>query len=330
MISTVIPAYNNLESVRHLIRSIYRQFDSIKGEVIVVDDGSPLCNMNALKSEFPQLKVIRMEENKGAASARNEGVKNALYDIIFFLDSDMELCDNAIDEVAKAMSNDKVEAVVGTFKDTPLNRSLFTDYWALLKSYFHSLPKEYSSTFYPAVGVIRKRVFLDVGGFESRIRGASVEDYEFSMRSSKKGYKVLFNPRIMVGVNYKDFFTNTRQSISRAKKWGILFLGRRKFDNHTTTLSQGVANILGFFIFVLIFCLPLSSLFLIPAGLAFILFLYINRGFLKYVFKRRGLGFMSVTVILYLVSSFFITVGFLKGASYIFKNAESRRRALYA
>ncbi|MDP3732294.1 MAG: glycosyltransferase [Candidatus Omnitrophota bacterium] len=330
MISIVIPAYNNLESVRNLIRSVYRQFDSTKGEAIVVDDGSQSCNMNALKSEFPELKVIRLEKNKGAASARNEGVKNALYDIIFFLDSDMELCDNAIDEIVKAMSNNKVEAVVGTFKDIPLNRSLFTDYWALLKSYFHSLPTEYSSTFYPAVGVIRKKVFQDVGGFEGKIRGASVEDYEISIRLSKKRYRVLFNPGIMVGVNYKDFFTNTRQSISRSKKWGILFLGRPRFDNHTTTLSQGVANILGFFIFLLMFCSFFSVLFFIPAGLAFILFLYINRGFFKYVFKRRGLVFMFITVILYLVSSFFITIGFLKGASYIFRNEESRRRALYA
>jgi len=330
MISIVIAAYNNLESVRYLLKSVYRQFGPQKGEVIVVDDGSRMCNMNALKSEFKDLKVVRLEDNRGAANARNEGARCALYDTVFFLDSDMELCDNAADEVARIMSNDKVDAVVGTFKDTPLNRSVFTDYWAFLKSYFHSLPTEYSSTFYPAVGAIRKRVFEDTGGFESMIRGASVEDYEFSIRLAKKGYRVLFNPKIMVGVNYKDFLTNTRQSISRSKKWGILFLDRPKFDNHTTTLSQGVANILGFLICLLFVVSLFNLLFLLPAGAGFLLFLYINRGFLIHVLKKRGPRFLFITVILYLVSSFFITIGFLKGASYIFRSEESRRRALYA
>lgn len=330
MISIVIPAYNNLENIRRLLKSIYRQFDSTIGEVIVVDDGSQLCNMNVLKNEFPELKVIRLENNQGAANARNVGVKNALYDIIFFLDSDMQLCDDVIDEVSKTMSNEKVEAVVGTVKDIPLNRGIFQDYWALLKSYFHSLPTKYSSSFYPMVGAIRRRVFEDIGGFEERIKGASIEDYEISMRLSQKGYKILYNPKMLVSTSYKIFFTTIRQSMSRSKKWGIMFLDRRKFDSHTTTLSQGIANILGFFILLFLICSFFSTLFFIPAGLAFVLLLYINRRFFGYVFKRRGLAFLSITIVIYLISSFFITIGFFMGALYIFRNEEARRRALYA
>ena len=329
MISVVIPAYNDLENVRCLLRSIYKQFDSKSGEVILVDDCSQTCNMSILNNEFQNLKVIRLERNMGAATARNIGVENALYDIIFFLDSDMELCDNVIAEVQKTMNDSKVDAVVGTVRDIPLTQGIFQDYWALLKSYFHSLPKDYSSTFYPMVGAIRKTIFNDIGGFDARIKGASIEDYEISMRLLDKGYKVLYNPRMLVSTGYKNFLTSIKQSINRSKKWSIMFLDRQQFDNHTTTFSQGIANVLGFSTWVFLICTFFNFLFILPTTIFFILFLYINKKFYIYIFKKRGFTFLFISVFIYMVSSFFITIGFLIGVSYIFKSKESRKRALY-
>lgn len=329
MISVVIPAYNNLENIRRLLKSIYKQFGVKNGEVIVVDDGSQICNMSILNNEFQNLKVIRLERNMGAATARNVGVKNALYDIIFFLDSDMELCDKAIGEVENSMSDSKVDAVVGTVRDIPLNRGIFQDYWALLKSYFHSLPRDYSSTFYPMIGGIRKMVLDDVGGFDGRIKGASIEDYEISMRLLDKGYRVSYNSEMLASTGYKNFLTSIKQSFNRSKKWGIMFLNRRRFDNHTTTFSQGMANVIGFSIWIFFVCNFFNPLFIIPAAAFFILFFYANRGFYAYVFKRRGFPFLLISISIYLISSFFITIGFLIGALYVFRSKESRRRAIY-
>ena len=330
MISVVIPAYNNPESVRRLLVSIYKQLDESRGEVIVVDDGSKSCDMTGLEKEFKKLKVIRLKENKGAANARNVGAEHALYDTIVFFDSDMELCENTMDEFIRSMEDPKVDAVVGTVSDIPLNRGIFQDYWALLKSYFHSLPQDYSSTFYPMIGAIRKRVFEDAGGFDARIKRASVEDYELSMRLAGKGYKVRFNPAIKTRTTYKDMLSSLKQSIERSKKWGIMFLERRTFDNHTTTAAQGAANFLGLFFWI--FCalsfahISFAILALVSIGLV----CFLIRGFLLYIIKRRGLIFAAISFLLYLISSIAITLGFLSGITYIFRDHKSRKEALYA
>jgi GT2 family glycosyltransferase len=321
--------YNNLEGPRRLLKSIYKQFDTTKGEVIVVDDGSKQYDISILQTEFKDLKVIRLKDNRGAANARNIGVKNASYDTIFFLDADMELYDNVINEVEKTMQDNKPDAVVGTVSEVPLNRGIFQDYWALLKSYFHSLPIGHSTTFYPMIGIIKKKIFEEVGGFDSRIAGASIEDYEFSFRLTQKGYKVLFNPRILASTSYKDFLTSIKQSINRAKKWSIIFLDRRKFDNHTTTLSQGIGNILGFLIWIFLALSYFNAFILFPTLVLLIVFLYINRKFFTFIFKKRGCIFGIVCIFIYLISSFFITMGSILGALYIFRSKESRKKAVY-
>lgn len=329
-ISVIIPMYNNIDSVRRLLSSIYRQFTRDCGEVIVVDDGSRLCDSGILGKEFPALRVIILGSNAGAANARNSGVKAAMHDVILFLDSDMELCDNVISEFQKTMDDPAVDAVVGTVCDLPLKRGVFQDYWALLKSYFHSLPGRYSSTFYPMLGAIRKGVFENVGGFDSRIKGASIEDYEFSLRLAHAGYRVRFNPAIMAKTSYKNFLKSISQSVERSRKWGIMFLDRMEFDNHTTTATQGAANILGFLFLVSLPAAFFSRYILIASAGLLISLLYLNRRFFKYILDRRGPAFLAVSILLYVVSSFFITAGFLTGVLYAFRSKKSRREALYA
>ena len=329
MMSIVIPLYNNLESAQRLLRSVYKQFDRSRGEVIVVDDGSTGCDTSVLEGEFSGLKIIRLEKNAGASNARNIGARNAAYDIILFLDADMELCGGAIDEAERSMAEKGTDAVVGTITDTPLNRGIFQDYWAILKSYFQSLPRERSSTFYPMVGAIRKEVFDAVGGFDARIKGASIEDYEISMRIDAAGYKVRYNPGMIGHTSYKGFLTTLLQSCGRAKKWAMIFLGRLKFDNHTTTASQGLGNLLGFLTLLL---LAFSAVFrfLLPVAAAVLLGLvYVNRGFFMYVIRRRGPLFFVVSVLFYLVFSLFITLGSLSAFPYIFRSEKSRREVLY-
>jgi len=331
MVSIVIPSHDNLASVKVLLASIYKYFrlGAVNREIILVDDASRLCDMRELNKEYPEIKVLRLESNAGAAGARNAGANLASHDIILFLDSDIELCCDAVAMVEKIMQDQEVDAVVGTFSEISLRKGLFPEYWAMLKAYFHSLPVGSSSSFYPAIGAIRKRVFLDVGGFDSNIKGASVEDYEFSGRLFEKGYEVRFDPEIIVKMEYKFFLKSLSQSIDRAKKWSIMFLDKKKFDNHTTTLWQGVANVLGFLTWVFLLLSLFKVYFLYIAAAIFLSFVYLSRKFFWYILKRRGPFFLLISIYFYLVSSFFITFSSLKGMSYIFRSREKRREALY-
>jgi glycosyltransferase involved in cell wall biosynthesis len=72
-----------LESVRYQSFPIY--------EVVVIDDASTDGTAGVvtdLQSEMSNLKLISLPTNKGAAAARNVGIKNISGEVVAFLDSD--------------------------------------------------------------------------------------------------------------------------------------------------------------------------------------------------------------------------------------------------
>lgn len=94
-ISIVMPVYNGAEFLRKSIESVSRQ--TLKDlELICVDDGSTdnsLDVLNNLTKEYDFIKIIT-QENNGAGSARNNGIKNATGEYVAFLDADDEYYDS--------------------------------------------------------------------------------------------------------------------------------------------------------------------------------------------------------------------------------------------
>jgi glycosyltransferase involved in cell wall biosynthesis len=90
MVSIVLPTYNRAELVGRAIRSVlnqtYKDF-----ELLVVDDGST----DATKAEVarihdPRLRYLGLEQNRGAAAARNVGIRHTTGRFLAFQDSDDE------------------------------------------------------------------------------------------------------------------------------------------------------------------------------------------------------------------------------------------------
>jgi GT2 family glycosyltransferase len=92
MISVVIPSYNRRESMLALLADVFRQED-VSFEVIVVDDGSSDDSVEAIRREFPQVRLFVNERNGGPCVARNRGIREAAGDWIIGFDSDVTLPD---------------------------------------------------------------------------------------------------------------------------------------------------------------------------------------------------------------------------------------------
>lgn len=93
-VSVIIPYYNSSKTIYRALFSIEKQYFKPK-EVIVVDDGSSdvntkkiLENIEVNFSKCFSLKIYRLSNNRGAASARNEGWRHVTQPYIAFLDSD--------------------------------------------------------------------------------------------------------------------------------------------------------------------------------------------------------------------------------------------------
>lgn len=92
-ISVIIPVYNAAKYLSRCINSIFEQnYDDT--EIICVNDGSTDESLKILEEYGDKIKIIN-QENKGAAAARNAGIKIASKDYITFIDAD-DYIDNGL------------------------------------------------------------------------------------------------------------------------------------------------------------------------------------------------------------------------------------------
>jgi len=93
IISFITPNFNDAKTIERQVASIDDQdYPSI--EQIIVDDGSTDDSkevLQKLEKKYPKLKVIYLEENKGACEARNIGAKEAVGKYLSFLPADAKL-----------------------------------------------------------------------------------------------------------------------------------------------------------------------------------------------------------------------------------------------
>jgi glycosyltransferase involved in cell wall biosynthesis len=85
-VSVIIPTFNRKELLERSINSVLSQTWP-NFELIVVDDGSDDGTASFVHRKYPEVICI-FQENRGAAAARNAGIKAARYQLLAFLDSD--------------------------------------------------------------------------------------------------------------------------------------------------------------------------------------------------------------------------------------------------
>lgn len=95
-ISVIIVNYNTRELTLACLASVYYHTKDVSFEVIVVDNASGDGSVEAIRQQFPQVKLITNTENLGFGVANNIGIQNANGNYIFMLNSDTLLKNNAL------------------------------------------------------------------------------------------------------------------------------------------------------------------------------------------------------------------------------------------
>ena len=87
-VSVIIPTYNRSHTLKRAVESVLGQtFDNF--ELLIVDDGSEDDTKSVVDSiQDKRIRYIKLKENRGAAGARNEGVRRSECSLIAFQDSD--------------------------------------------------------------------------------------------------------------------------------------------------------------------------------------------------------------------------------------------------
>ena len=185
-VSIVLPTYNRARLLRRAVQSILNQTYQ-NFEVIVVDDCSSDNTENVVKSFCDErIRYIRHERNRGAASARNTGIKTAKGEYVAFQDSDDEWLPGKLEKQMKAFGSgsSNLGVVYTGFWLIDQNRKTLcppsfvkqTDgeiHDALLEINFVSTP----------TAVVRKECFEKAGMFDENL--PRLQEWELWLRISK-------------------------------------------------------------------------------------------------------------------------------------------------
>ena len=85
-ISVIVPCFNAARFIPETLRSVLAQ-QGVEIEVIEIDDGSTDGSADVVANSFPEVKLLR-QENQGVAAARNLGLRHASHDWVAFIDAD--------------------------------------------------------------------------------------------------------------------------------------------------------------------------------------------------------------------------------------------------
>jgi glycosyltransferase involved in cell wall biosynthesis len=171
-ISVIIPTRNAARFLPACIQSVKaQQYPTDRVTILVVD------NFSTDKTELvaKSLGVTVHQLGPERSAQRNFGAAQSDADLLLFLDADMTLAPDALRACADAMR----DGVAGAFI---AERVKGRGFWVRVRDFERSF---YDATPIDAVRCIRRRDFLDVGGYDKNLFAA--EDWDLDRRLAAKG-----------------------------------------------------------------------------------------------------------------------------------------------
>jgi len=217
-VSIIVVAWNVKDLVRDCLKSVYEQTRDISFEVIYVDNASKDGSAEMVGNEFPQVRIIRNNENKGFIIANNQGIEIAKGRYVLLLNSDTIVLDNAIAKTVRFADSQPDAAVVGcrvlnpdrTLQRTcfmypsPLNMILSAIYLYKIFPRSRFFGREHMTwwdfnevreveTIQGCYSLVRKQAIDQVGMMDPTyfVYG---DDPDWCYRFKKNGWRVLFTP----------------------------------------------------------------------------------------------------------------------------------------
>jgi len=107
-LSIIIISWNDCENLRRCLTSLYKSSHQNIHEIIVIDNGSLDKTATMMSANFPEVKLIINEHNKGITKARNQGVDASTGHFLLFLDSDIEVINLEKNLLSFMQNNDRI------------------------------------------------------------------------------------------------------------------------------------------------------------------------------------------------------------------------------
>jgi len=217
-LSVVIVNWNTRERLRDCLASIGRHISTVSHEVLVVDNDSSDGSAEMVAREFPDVRLIRNDENVGFGRANNQAMREARGDWLLLLNSDTLLTDGSVAELFDKVRNQPDVGMAHCRLVFPDGRTQFTTYRfpSLGRALFESLglyklvPRKQAGAILltgywdydderevdwvaGAFMLLPRKVFEQTGGFDESLFMYG-EDMEWCYRIRDLGWQVRYYP----------------------------------------------------------------------------------------------------------------------------------------
>jgi GT2 family glycosyltransferase len=256
--SIVIVNFNNKTGLRAMLTAL-RLEESLSSEAVVVDNGSFDGSADMVRSEFPDVRLVRMGSNKGFAAAANAGIAKSLGQIVTLCHSDIVTTAHNLEDLADHLREaaSRSVAVVAARVARPDGLEMpaagkFPGFWRGLLGVF--MPSRGLRRFVPKLDHANDREFATFvcasinpellavyGGFDARFF-TYYADVDLCRRLHDKGQRILFDRNVCV-VHVPSGNGNGRMAPHQKR------LARRSqelyFEKHRPAWQAGVIRALG-------------------------------------------------------------------------------------
>lgn len=187
MISAIITAYERIEQTLATLRVIQSCVPA-PDEVLVHVDANQIAVENAIRDVFPDVRILRSEEQVGPGGGRNKLVEAAQSEFIASFDDDSYPID--FDYFARAL---------GTFEKSPEASVVCAALYHAGESIgLDERSAKWTADFSGGACIYRRKAFLEAGGYVPLPVAYGMEEVDLALRLHAQGGKILTTPWLRV------------------------------------------------------------------------------------------------------------------------------------
>ena len=328
--SVVVPVHNGERTLGRCLGAIFASEGIGEFEVIVVDDRST-DGSTEIAAYFP-CRVIRLEQRRGPATARNRGAQEAVAARLVFVDADVFVRPDTLALLLGAL--DSSPAAFASYDPEPLNQNFATLLYHILSCRSIRDTSERTPVFYAYCAAIWKDLFLELGGFNTSFTHATFEDMELGCRLAARFLlsQHLNDAKVVHAVRY-DLLGLARAYFRKSRDLAWLLVSRRSasFGDQGWTHRKNWAVLASAWATL---CLgPLAvwvhPLWALPWVVAVSTFLVASAELCRLMARRRWiygpLGVLGYLAVHFIATSAMLTAALSRLGGYLLRCPPSRR-----
>lgn len=194
-ISVVVPVFNGAATIARCVESLLAvDYPADRYEIICVDNASTDDTASRLSRFLPRVRILR-EEVRGAAAARNRGIREASHDVIAFTDADCTVDSDWLRALATRIGEPGV-GIVGGRIAAMQGANAVERFGERIHDHRRAIEQLRPPYVITMNWASPRRLLLDVGLFdETLLRG---QDTDLAFRIGAAGWRMVYVPDAIV------------------------------------------------------------------------------------------------------------------------------------